>query len=151
MVLDSTGIKLTNRGEWLNKKYGKKRRKGWIKVHVALDINSGKVLDMKVTYNRTHDSQCAIKLVENSIRKAEAEGRKVKEVIADTGYDTHKIFRHLAERKIKPVIKDGGDAVITGNRARDEVVRAIRGGKKKWREANGYGMFLSGSVGMLVS
>ncbi|MCS7195690.1 MAG: transposase, partial [Aquificaceae bacterium] len=70
IVLDSTGIKLTNRGEWLNKKHGKKRRKGWIKVHVALDISSGKVLDMKVTDNRTHDCQCAIELVESSIKKA---------------------------------------------------------------------------------
>ncbi|MCX8076643.1 MAG: transposase [Aquificaceae bacterium] len=70
IVLDSTGIKLTNRREWLNKRYGKRRKKGWIKVHVAFDVSSGKVLHMKVTDNRTHDSQCAIELVENSIKKA---------------------------------------------------------------------------------
>ncbi|MCS6958131.1 MAG: hypothetical protein RMK75_06730 [Aquificaceae bacterium] len=73
--------------------------------------------------NRTHYSQCAIELVENSMEKAEVEGSIVKEVIADTGYDTHEIFRYLGGKGIK--------AVITGNRARDEVVRAIKKGKKK--------------------
>ncbi|MCS7277720.1 MAG: hypothetical protein NZ531_02595, partial [Aquificaceae bacterium] len=63
------------------------------------DINSGKVLDMKVTDNRTHDSQCAIELQENSRSNAEAEGRQVKEEIADTGSDTPTIIRQLAERR----------------------------------------------------
>ncbi|MCS6999198.1 MAG: IS5 family transposase, partial [Aquificaceae bacterium] len=139
IVLDSTGIKLTNRGEWLNKKHGKKRRKGWIKVHVALDISSGKVLDMKVTDNRTHDSQCAVELVENSVKKVESLGGNVKEVIGDTGVDSHEIFRHLASRGIKPVIKVRRDAVITGNKARDDVVREIRKGRKRWKEKNEYG------------
>ncbi|MCS6998917.1 MAG: transposase [Aquificaceae bacterium] len=49
------------------------------------------------------------------------------------------MFRHLAERGIKPVIKVRESAVITGNRARDDVVRAIRKGRRKWKEANGYG------------
>ncbi|MCX8164215.1 MAG: transposase [Aquificaceae bacterium] len=77
IVLDSTSIKLTNRGEWLSKKHGKKRRKGGIKVHVAIDISSGRVLHMKVTDNKTHDSQCAVELVENSVKKAEAGGCEV--------------------------------------------------------------------------
>ncbi|MEN3028248.1 MAG: transposase [Aquificaceae bacterium] len=72
IVLDSTGIKLTNRGEWLSKKHGKKKRKGWIKLHVALDISSGKIMAMKVTDNRTHDSECAIGLIETARKKAEA-------------------------------------------------------------------------------
>ncbi|MCX8075856.1 MAG: transposase, partial [Aquificaceae bacterium] len=45
IVLDSTGMK------WLSKKHGNKRKKGWIKVHVAIDISSSRVLDMKVTDN----------------------------------------------------------------------------------------------------
>ncbi len=40
IVLDSTGLKVTNRGEWLRKKHGKRARRGWIKLHVAFDINS---------------------------------------------------------------------------------------------------------------
>ncbi|MCX8076721.1 MAG: IS5/IS1182 family transposase, partial [Aquificaceae bacterium] len=58
----------------------------------------------------------------------------VKEVIADTGIDSHEIFRHLASRGIKPVIKVRRDAVITGNKARDDVVREIRKGRKRCKE-----------------
>ena len=29
LILDSTGLKVTNRGEWLRKKHGKRARKGW--------------------------------------------------------------------------------------------------------------------------
>ncbi|MCX7990303.1 MAG: hypothetical protein N2648_06690, partial [Aquificaceae bacterium] len=50
--------------------------------HTREDFYSvGRVFRMKVTDNRTHDCQCAIELLKNSIKKAEAKGRKVKEVI----------------------------------------------------------------------
>ncbi len=32
IILDSTGVKVTNRGKWLRKKRGKKRKE-WIKLH----------------------------------------------------------------------------------------------------------------------
>ncbi|MCS7307101.1 MAG: hypothetical protein NZ526_00970 [Aquificaceae bacterium] len=67
------------------------------------------------------------------------------------------------------MIKVRRDAVITGNKARDDVVREIRKGRKRWfgeyvssvkfeniRKELTFkvmivSMFLSGSVGMLVS
>ncbi|MEN3028170.1 MAG: transposase, partial [Aquificaceae bacterium] len=132
-----TGIKLTNTGEWPSKKYVNKKRKGWIKLHVTLNIDSGKMMAMKVTDNRTHDSQCATGLIERARKKAEAVGCKVKKVIADTGYNTHQIFRYSGKRGIKPVIKVRRAAGITGNRARDEVVREMRRGRRWWKEGNG--------------
>ncbi|MCX8075648.1 MAG: transposase [Aquificaceae bacterium] len=56
-----------------------------------------------------------------------------------TGYYTHEIFRYLGKKSIKPVIEVRRDAVITGNKARDDVVREIRKGRKRWKEKNGYG------------
>ncbi|MCX8163870.1 MAG: hypothetical protein N3D14_00570 [Aquificaceae bacterium] len=82
-------------------------------------MSSGRVLDMKATGNRT--SVC-----NRATGELHGEGRNVKEVLANTSYDTYKIFRHLAGGGIKPVIKVRIKAVITGNRARDEVVMAIR-------------------------
>ncbi|MDW8136562.1 MAG: hypothetical protein RMI74_07220 [Thermodesulfobacterium sp.] len=40
---------------------------------------------MKVTDNKTHDSQCAAELVENSVKKVEALGGNVKEMIGAVG------------------------------------------------------------------
>ncbi|MCS6875437.1 MAG: transposase [Aquificaceae bacterium] len=75
----------------------------------------------------------------NSVKKAEVLGGNAKEAIAETGYHTHKIFRHLTNRGIKPMMEVRRDAVITSNKVRDEVVREIRKGRKRWKERNGYG------------
>jgi hypothetical protein len=34
-IVDSTGLKICGQGEWHAKKYGKRRRKGWKKLHIG--------------------------------------------------------------------------------------------------------------------
>lgn len=36
-AIDATGMKVTNKGEWMREKWKKKR--GWIKVHIIVDVN----------------------------------------------------------------------------------------------------------------
>jgi len=60
-------------------------------------------------------------------------------VIADAGYDTHEFFRYLGEKRIEPAILVRRGAKRRGNPYRDRIIRAIRRGKKKWKEAVGYG------------
>ena len=38
IVIDSTGMKIKNRCDWIRSKRRVSNRKGWIKVHVAYDI-----------------------------------------------------------------------------------------------------------------
>jgi hypothetical protein len=56
IAVDSTGIKVTNRGEWwILDKWNKKRirKKGFIKVHVAtVNIKTKKIVSMEVTNKR---------------------------------------------------------------------------------------------------
>ena len=137
IILDSTGVKVTNRGEWLRKKHGKRSRKGWIKVHVAFDLKRKKVIELEVTDERTRDCQKAKRLVEGAKKKAK--GKRVSKVIADAGYDSHEFFRYLGKEGIEPAILVRKGAKIRGNAVRDAVVRAIRRGKRKWKRAVGYG------------
>ena len=46
IAVDSTGIKVTNRGEWILDKWKNKKRmrKGFIKIHVAVDIKTKKIV-----------------------------------------------------------------------------------------------------------
>ena len=44
IALDSTGIKITNRGEWLPHKWNV--RKGYLKIHVAVDIKKMKIVSL---------------------------------------------------------------------------------------------------------
>ena len=57
IAIDSTGIKITNRGQWLRDKWG--TRKGYLKIHIAVvDIKSMKILSMEiVTDEHVHDSK----------------------------------------------------------------------------------------------
>jgi len=47
VAIDSTGIKITNRGEWMSKKWNIKNRKGYLKIHLAVDVKSKRILSVK--------------------------------------------------------------------------------------------------------
>ena len=47
IAIDSTGIKITNRGEWIRKKWNVQRRKGYLKIHLAVDIKSKEIRSVK--------------------------------------------------------------------------------------------------------
>jgi hypothetical protein len=67
IAIDSTGIKVTNRGEWILDKWKNKRRirKGFIKMHVAVDIRAKKIVSMFVTKECFHDGMMLKELVDN--------------------------------------------------------------------------------------
>ncbi len=52
IVLNSLDLKVTNREKWLRRKWGKRPRKGWVKIHVAFDLQSRQVVELKVTNER---------------------------------------------------------------------------------------------------
>jgi len=47
IALDITGIKVTNRGQWMREKWGIKT-KGYLKIHIVINIKSKKILSIKV-------------------------------------------------------------------------------------------------------
>ena len=67
IALDATGIKVTNRGEWLYQKWNanKKKKKGYLKIHVAVDIKKKKILSLHVTSEQVHDSKILPKLIDD--------------------------------------------------------------------------------------
>ncbi|MBA3284867.1 MAG: transposase [Nitrosopumilus sp.] len=67
IAIDSTGIKVTNRGQWMRDKW-KIKNKGYLKIHVAVDVESKKILSIKVTDEHVHDSKALPELVEDIIK-----------------------------------------------------------------------------------
>lgn len=131
IAVDATGVKVTNRGEWLREHY--KRRKGYIKLHIAVDVKKRKVLSVKVTDERKHDSTQMLPLIEgmNSIKK----------VIADGAYDSREIFNRLSKRGIEPVIRIRNNSLAKsrGSMARKKAVVAYKNDAEKWKKDNSYG------------
>jgi len=55
IALDSSGVEVTNRGEWMRKKWNGKEYKGWIKVHIAVDVKSKEIVGLENTEERATD------------------------------------------------------------------------------------------------
>ncbi len=54
LALDTSGLKQHNRGEWIRAKW--KKRRGFVKIHVLVDTETMKVLELEVTDDSVGDS-----------------------------------------------------------------------------------------------
>ena len=53
--IDNTGIKVANRGESIRHEWHV--RKGYLKIHVAVDIKRKRILSLKITSEEVHDGR----------------------------------------------------------------------------------------------
>ena len=106
IALDSTGIKVAKRGEWLGHKW--QVRKGYLKIHVVIDIKKKRILSLEVTSEEVHDGRILKKLVDN----ATSGDNHVKGVLADGMYDSNNNFRYLSKNHIKPDIKTRSNSKV---------------------------------------
>jgi hypothetical protein len=56
--IDSTGIKVTNRGQWMSEKWNKQNKRGYLKIHVAVDIKTKEILALEVTVKKYMTAKC---------------------------------------------------------------------------------------------
>jgi len=133
VAVDSSGIKVSNRGEWMHKKWKVKR--GFIKVHIAVDIKTKQILAIEVTKEDVGDGRMLGRLVDGSQNKAVL-GR----VIADGAYDSKANFRLLADRAIDPLIRVRRNASFKGGGCMSRKFAVVfQLGNSDWRRESGYG------------
>ncbi len=96
IAIDSTGIKVSNRGEWIRHKWNVKR--GYLKIHVAVDIKKKIILSLKVTSEQVHDSHVLPELVDDIIIK---QNKVVETAIMDGSYDSNNNFQFLSFKGIQ--------------------------------------------------
>jgi len=94
VVIDSTGIKSRNDGEYRSTKYGK--RKEWCKMHIAVDRKTKRILNIIITDSSTGDAKEFIPLLEPV--------GNVKVAAADGANDSNKNFEYCDDRHILPLI-----------------------------------------------
>jgi hypothetical protein len=140
IAVDSTGIKVTNRGEWILDKWKNKKRmrKGFIKIHVAVDIKTKKIVSMSVTKEDVYDGKMLKELVDDVSKK-----HSIKKVLADGSYDSKDNFRYLGRLNISPVIKVRKNSSVKNNTRcipRKLSVMQQLDDIKRWKKRHGYGM-----------
>jgi hypothetical protein len=139
VAIDSTGMKVSNREEWMREKW--KKRRGWIKVHIAVDAHTKELLALEITDERVGDST----EFENLISHTEhtVNGRKIKEVLADGAHDAKDNFNFLKRKDIQSGIRIRKNA-STRSRGSPYRARCMRELKKigyeQWKEKYQYGM-----------
>ena len=135
IAVDSTGIKITNRGQWMRDKW-KAGKKGYLKIHIAVSVKTKKILSMKVTDEHVHDSKMLPELVQNVIDSSSATASKL---FADGGaYDSNGVFGCLADNGILPCIKVRKNSKVRwkkGNTLRNLSVLAQKNDLQKWKDS----------------
>lgn len=119
IALDSTGIKVANRGEWMRHKWHV--RKGYLKIHVAVDIKNKKIISLEVTSEEVHDGKMLRKLVDSA-----SENNHVKSVLADGMYDSNNNFRYLSKNHIKPGIKTRSNSKVKSTNCHARNMSVVR-------------------------
>lgn len=138
IALDSSGLKVTNRGDWIRKIW--KVRRGWVKVHIGVDVKSKKLLALDITDEKVKDYY----KFKNLLIQAEnnAGNSKIVSSLADGGYDTREIFNLLKEKGITAGIKTRKNAITKakGSPYRAKCVRELRRiGYDAWKKKYEYG------------
>jgi hypothetical protein len=134
IAVDSTGIKVSNRGEWIRHMWAVKR--GFVKFHVAVDVKTGRMLSVEVTKEDVGDVGMLRPLVEQASSRA-----NVARVMADGAYDSRANFRYLSDRRIEPVIRVRKTSSLKamGCMPRKLVVQEQLEDYDRWRKMHGYG------------
>ncbi len=136
IAIDSTGIKVTNRGQWMQDKWNLKNKKGYLKIHVAVNVKTKKILSMNVTDEHVHDSKALPELVNNVIKSDSI--TTIGKLFVDGAYDGNDIFRYLGDNVILPCIKVRKNAKVRwkkGNILRNLSVISQKNDLQKWKNS----------------
>jgi len=134
IAVDSTGVRVHKAGGWVEREHGRKKR--YIKIHFAVNVQTREIVAIEVTTDDTHDSEVFPKLLE----EAERHGKVVK-VIGDGAFDSSEIYELLESRGIEVVIKPRKNSrTDTPSEARRVAVSLHRRlGHGVWAKIKGYG------------
>ena len=134
LAVDSTGVKVHRAGGWVERKHGKRKR--YVKLHFAVDVETKEVVAMEVSTDDTHDVKALPRLVEKAGKR-----RRISQALGDGAYDSAEVFEELEARGVEPIIKPRRNSRLdTPSPARRIAVRQYRSlGYDAWARLKGYG------------
>lgn len=136
VLIDSTGLKIYGAGQWLEEKHGAKSRRGWRKLHLAVDADGGEIIAHSLTNQGTGD----VSQLEPLLDQID------EEICQFTAYDGtptyHAVLRHSSGARV--VIPPRSNAVERPNVQaccqRDGHIASMQiDGRLKWQTSTGYG------------
>ena len=140
IATDGTGINATDRGyQWPRDRWSVKK-KGYLKIHVAVNTETKQTLALGVTGEKAHDGRVMCKPVDHIIKQNNAVS--ITTVLADGAHDGNENSKYLREKRVPPGIKVRKNSIISSknNKIRNgEVKSQTIGDLLKWKKKRGYG------------
>jgi IS5 family transposase len=91
ILIDSSGLKVRGEGEWKVKIHGNEKRRGWIKLHIAVDPKTQELIAIEVTDDKVADCTILPKLIDKA-------PKTVQKVFADGAYDRSSCRKYLFDK-----------------------------------------------------
>ena len=134
---DGSGIKVSNRGEWMRQKW--QIRRGWIKAVITMDVENKKLLDIEVFEKGDSEPDIFARHIDQLIKK----GAEIRKGCGDGAHDKRKLFNKFEEHNIEQVLKlrSNASTKAKGSISRAREVRKFKElGYKEWARQKEYGM-----------
>ena len=124
----------------MDEKWNVQNRKGYLKIHVAINIKTKEILALEVTDEKVHDGRMLKKLVNHVLDNP---GIMIESVLVDGAHDTNTNFQFLEQKGITPAgIKVRKNSIISirNNSLRNREVRSqTKDDLLKWKTKRKYG------------
>ena len=129
VIVDATGLGVVGQGEWATARWSQRGRRGWKKLHIAVD-DAGFILAADLTASSVADASNFSAL----LREIRA---PIERITADGGYDQRCVYEAARARAARTVIPPRRGAILSGGQdlaERDDHVATIQQvGRRRWR------------------
>jgi len=118
----------------------KAEKKGYLKIHVAVNIMTKEILALEVTDERVYDRKVMKQLIEQILNNNH-HNIKIKSFISDAGvYDSNEKFKYLNDKRIRPIIKVKMNSIISSknNKVRNREAGFQTKDYHKWKKKRKY-------------
>jgi len=139
LLVDSTGLKLCGKGEWLLEKHGTATRRSWRKLHIGMDAETGQIVAAMLTTKEVDDGAEVGPLLDQV-------AGAVASFTGDGGYDQDRVYDSVAQRHPQAAVvvppratAVPSDTAETTPTQRDGHLQSIaEHGRMAWQSASGY-------------
>jgi hypothetical protein len=131
LVVDASGLTVSKKGDYIEEKWIRKKKE-FIKLHIAADAKSKKVVSFRITRGNVHDTKKFCPLVRESSKKC-----NIDRVYADKAHDNRRNFNLLDRLDIEPVIMIRNNASTRARGCqlrREEVLLLKKLGYQRWKQ-----------------
>ncbi len=131
LVVDASGLTLTKKGDYIEQKWIRKKKE-FVKLHIAVDAKSMKIISFRVTKGNVHDSKKLGPMI-----KEVTEEYDIDMIYGDRAHDNRRSFNLLDDLNIEPAISIRKNASTKAKGCplrREEVLLIRKLGYDGWKE-----------------